>query len=307
MVHRSFVKSNRGFTLVELLVVMAVMAVLVAVLFPTLIQARNRARSVTCVSNLRHLGTAVQLYAQDWEQQLPELKRTPFAGQGHLGDWPDGTSATLARMALAEYLQAEKCFTCPGDRSAPAFGFQPEQGPVAKRTGSSYVPWATARAGRYGIAIDGASITSIDSPASQVLFMDYGADWHGQLERHGATVETVSLAHVVYLDGHTQARNSLTFSTEQGCYVWMVGQTSAESGFLRLDGSTEEASAELTGSYDAPPTQPPGQEVRLRMSGVVMVGDMPYQVDREFTFGENAQLHAALRSVTYWVESLAGQ
>jgi len=61
----------RGFTLVELLVVMAVIAILAAMLLPVLSQARVQARSVSCVSNLRQLATASLMYAQDYDEALP--------------------------------------------------------------------------------------------------------------------------------------------------------------------------------------------------------------------------------------------
>jgi prepilin-type N-terminal cleavage/methylation domain-containing protein len=54
-----------GFTLIELLVVIAIIAILAAILFPVFAAARENARKITCVSNLRQLATAVQMYTQD--------------------------------------------------------------------------------------------------------------------------------------------------------------------------------------------------------------------------------------------------
>jgi prepilin-type N-terminal cleavage/methylation domain-containing protein/prepilin-type processing-associated H-X9-DG protein len=61
----------RAFTLIELLVVIAIIAVLAAILFPVFAQARAKARQITCASNLRNLGTAVLMYAQDYDERLP--------------------------------------------------------------------------------------------------------------------------------------------------------------------------------------------------------------------------------------------
>lgn len=59
-----------GFTLVELLCTLAILALLAALLFPVLSQARESARAVTCLSNSRQIGAAMLLYAQDYDERL---------------------------------------------------------------------------------------------------------------------------------------------------------------------------------------------------------------------------------------------
>ncbi|HOK55012.1 MAG TPA: prepilin-type N-terminal cleavage/methylation domain-containing protein, partial [Armatimonadota bacterium] len=54
-----------GFTLIELLVVIAIIAILASILFPVYASAKERARQVKCLSNLRQLATAIRLYADD--------------------------------------------------------------------------------------------------------------------------------------------------------------------------------------------------------------------------------------------------
>src|SRR2546427_11601416 len=71
--------SARGFTLIELLVVIAIIAILAAILFPVFAQARDSARQTTCLNNCKQLGTALQMYAQDYDEGLPS--------------WPFGTGA----------------------------------------------------------------------------------------------------------------------------------------------------------------------------------------------------------------------
>src|SRR6266542_2865473 len=68
LMHR---RKRHGFTLIELLVVIAIIAILAAILFPVFAQARAKARQATCLSNLKQLGTAFMMYAQDYDETYP--------------------------------------------------------------------------------------------------------------------------------------------------------------------------------------------------------------------------------------------
>jgi prepilin-type N-terminal cleavage/methylation domain-containing protein/prepilin-type processing-associated H-X9-DG protein len=83
---------NLGFTLIELLVVIAIIAILAAILFPVFAQAREKARAITCASNLKQLATATLMYVQDADESFPLCIH-------------GGNNSYLAENALDPYLK----------------------------------------------------------------------------------------------------------------------------------------------------------------------------------------------------------
>src|SRR5262245_25681950 len=84
---------RKGFTLIELLVVIAIIAILAAILFPVFAQARTKARQASDMSNMKQLGLAMIMYAQDYDETYnPRSSVNPVYCPGEPGDrwdlWP---------------------------------------------------------------------------------------------------------------------------------------------------------------------------------------------------------------------------
>jgi prepilin-type N-terminal cleavage/methylation domain-containing protein len=117
-----------GFTLIELLVVIAIIAILAAILFPVFAQARESARKSSCLSNARQIGLAGMMYAQDWDEILPETgwvgpcsSPTPNAGGIYaIGD--DYFSGVFSfPIASGPYIKNWNIFQCPSDPDKGGF------------------------------------------------------------------------------------------------------------------------------------------------------------------------------------------
>lgn len=96
---------RRAFTLVELMVVIGIIALLAALLFPVFARSREQGRKSQCVSNLRQLGSAFTLYAQDHDERLPRQAVVP----------PEGTNYTCWDVQLQPYLKERAVVGCPND------------------------------------------------------------------------------------------------------------------------------------------------------------------------------------------------
>src|SRR5438067_11514435 len=79
-------KRRPGFTLIELLVVIAVITILAGILFPVFAQARDAARRANCLSSLRQIALAHQMYIQDNDDALPSWY---IVGSGGYKIWPE--------------------------------------------------------------------------------------------------------------------------------------------------------------------------------------------------------------------------
>jgi len=149
-----------GFTLIELLVVIAIIAILAAILFPVFAQAREKARTSSCSSNVKQLGLAVLMYKQDYDEKFP------------FGGWrPNDLGTNDWQNTIVPYIKNKGIFRCPSttdldeDNSKPTewlWNRNPVNYLYNNQLGRNHQPLGDS---------------AVNEPASCWLLMDGHSDW----------------------------------------------------------------------------------------------------------------------------------
>ena len=159
---------RRGFTLIELLVVIAIIAILAAILFPVFAKAREKARQTACLAHLKQIGTAVIMYAQDYDEMYPMNYQDASSGPGTAAQipltWPN---------RLMPYIKNSQIYRCPSDGRTPNVDF-PGCRPILqsycwnRRLGMDLAAW-----GYWDLV----SMAQVAAPAQCAMLWDDSADW----------------------------------------------------------------------------------------------------------------------------------
>jgi len=104
---------ERGFTIIELVVVIAMIGILASMLFPVFARSREQARAVQCANNLSQIGLALQMYAEDWGGRYPpeEDNLAPIArriGEEHSFRCPSARLSGLTKKDMERVAKAKR-------------------------------------------------------------------------------------------------------------------------------------------------------------------------------------------------------
>jgi len=245
-------QSWRGFTLVELLVVIGIVAVLIAVLLPALGRARAQANRVVCLSNIRQLGVGILMYCNDNKGWFPTCA-FPEDGSAYVQypeDWIHWqANRNIMDSAIARYVVGGKgpetfkrILRCPADSfdgRKPIPGSAPGQGPYLYSynmnigMGANWKPYPAWQTG-------GRRLQRWRAPAKKIVLTEasqraLGPVWgwaavltrrHGTGRFHGSMPGDPAFGPImganvsaVFLDGHAEAIDQ-DYATNPNVQKW---------------------------------------------------------------------------------------
>ena len=210
------IRRATGFTLIELLVVIAIIAILAAILFPVFAKARDKAQQTKCLSNLKQIGLAWQMYASDYDEMACPSYYS--GGDGWVYNWDFALKgASYKPGLLGEYTKSGEVSGCPGYTGTNKWGSRPYTG---YGYNASYIGGDSTPTG--GFVIPPASIAQILDPAGTAVFADCGFDgnpanflrapvndYFGLFSAGMAAFRHSHCASVFYADGHVKAANRI--------------------------------------------------------------------------------------------------
>lgn len=269
-------RRNSAFTLIELLVVIAIIAILAAILFPVFAQARGKARQTACLSNMKQISLAFQMYAQDYDETFPGCPGTGSANDGEAFDvtWPFVVSNYIGgRVSNAANQFPQGIYICPSNdlvQGLPATDTTdlPIAGPILASYGitldTSITPNAYRWHNSYSIndaivgeadiaanpalspSVTGSSLASWQKPAQEYLLMEAGLKGvvnDSDVDSNDMDKEDneIFMKHnegmnIAYIDGHAKWMKDARYPNDPGSSS-LVGDGKGSPVYYRQSGN----------------------------------------------------------------------
>lgn len=186
---------QRGVTLIELMVVVALIALLAGLYLPAVQRVKSKGLQTKCLSNLRQIGLGFRLFADDHENQYPmELG----ANSGGTKEFIPAGETWRHYLVLSNYLDQPKLLICPADRLLPA-----KQWSGMANTNISYFVGVDAVFGRASHFLSGDRNLAVDtSDGAPIVWLNAGEKVSWTQEQHDAN------GNILFADNHVEMLNN---------------------------------------------------------------------------------------------------
>lgn len=193
---------RRAFTLIEMLVVIAIVSMLAALLLPAFLSARGRARQISCASNLHQIGLGMAMYVDSADGYYPFA--VDAADRYLAGTWSNDPAfqtlipqMPMLQDALKPYAESTAIFHCPADSG---FELEDVSGLPFPTHPTSFDKYGTSYSYHTVLAEARINESTLAAPSQTTVLIDGAGFWHGTL------IPLAQRYNILLADGHVKSQ-----------------------------------------------------------------------------------------------------